>query len=232
MSQPRARPEVYNDVDAREVARPPPRGGFILPDDLQRHCVSTDCWVSVYGRVYDLSPLLALNRNQLAVPLIENAGSDISHWFCPDTMQPQAVARVRSDTTEVYKHPNTPFLHVPGSGCTGTPWWRDARYIVGELAQSVAPVYFLNTLTGQKTALHIPIDKPLKLVLDQQLKGANSHAEAYTWSCRGRAVDLDKSLTQNDIHIVSDSDDVPCDPAQRPPPPTILLHFEDDLLAI
>lgn len=222
----RPRPPAYEHVDGRDVVRPAGKDRFLLPEELRCHCTSSDCWVVVYGLVYDLSPLLALNKNELALPILENAGKDISHWFCPETLQPQAVARVRNDTSEVYVHPNKPFLHVPGSGCTDTPWWRDRRYIIGELANSTIRVKMLNTLTKQETEIPIPENQPLKVALDQQLKEINSHAEAYTWSCLGKALDLNKTLAQNGIEILRAPGE------EGPPNPTILLHFEDDLLAL
>lgn len=234
MGLPSPRPSVYEAVDSREVIRPSPKGRFVLPEELASHCRPSDCWVAVYGRVYDLSPLLSLNRNEWALPLVENAGRDISHWFCQETLQPQAIARVRNDATEVYIHPRTPFLHVPGSGCTDTPWWRDRRYIIGEMADSLARVQVLNTLTGQETEMLIPKTQPLKVSLEQQLKKLNGHAEAYTWSCLGKALNLEKTLSQNGIETLEGGapEGPQGAPEERPPPPTILLHFEDDLLEL
>ncbi|KAL8275634.1 hypothetical protein Esti_000585 [Eimeria stiedai] len=195
----RARPAAYEGVDGRDVARPCPKGLVVLPEELKCHCSSTNCWVAVYGVIYDLSPLLSLNKNELALPLIQHAGRDISSWFCRETLQPLAIARVRSDTAEVYVHPDAPFLHVPGSGCTDTPWWRDRRYVVGEFAESPLKVTLLNTLTTQETEIRLAATQPLKVASEQQLQRINSHAHAYTWSCLGRALDLEKSLKQNGI---------------------------------
>ncbi|KAL8448887.1 hypothetical protein Emed_003457 [Eimeria media] len=226
MGEGRPRPAAYEGVDGRDVARPCPKGLVVLPEELRCHCSSTDCWVAVYGVVYDLSPLLSLNKNELALPLIQHAGKDISSWFCKEALQPLAIARVRSDTTEVYIHPNAPFLHVPGSGCRDTPWWRDRRYVVGELAESPLKIRLFNTLTKQETEISVPAAHPLKVASEQQLKKMNSHANAYTWSCLGRALDLDKSLQQNGIEAPKASEETAI------PEPTILLHFTDDLIAL
>ncbi|KAL8445104.1 hypothetical protein Emag_005170 [Eimeria magna] len=226
MGEGRTRPAAYEGVDGGEVARPCRKGLVVLPEELRCHCSSTDCWVAVYGVVYDLSPLLSLNRNELALPLIKHAGKDISSWFCKESLQPLAIARVRSDTAEVYIHPNTPFLHVPGSGCTDTPWWRDRRYVVGELAESPLTVRLLNTLTMQETEIRLAATHPLRVASEQQLEKSNSHARAYTWSCMGRALDMSKTLRQNGIEAPKASGETTI------PQPTILLHFEDDLLAL
>jgi cytochrome b involved in lipid metabolism len=49
--------------------------------EVARHCTEADCWVSVFGRVYDLTPLLAEGHGTLADPIIDAAGTDVSHWF-------------------------------------------------------------------------------------------------------------------------------------------------------
>lgn len=214
-----ARPSAYAAVDGREVAKPSERQRVILPEELRCHCSPQDCWVSVFGVVYDLTPLIALNKNELSLPLIESAGTDISSWFCRETMQPQAVARVRSDAAEVYVHPKKPFLHVPGSlGCTDTPWWRDEKYVMGLLADACVKVKLINALTRQETELSLSASLPLRETLHEQLRDTNAHADAYSCSCLGRALDLDKTLQQNGIELL--------------PQPTILLHFEDDIIAL
>ncbi|KAL8426131.1 hypothetical protein ACSSS7_008253 [Eimeria intestinalis] len=226
MGEARARPAAYEGVDGREVARPSPKGLLVLPEELQCHCSSIDCWVAVYGVIYDLSPLLSLNKNELALPLIQNAGKDISSWFCRDTLQPLAISRVRNDTAELYIHPNSPFLHVPGSGWADTPWWRDRRYVVGELVESPLKVTLFNTLTKQEIEIKVAPTHPLKVASQQQLRKFNSHAHAYTWSCLGRAIDLEKSLKQNGIEAPKASGE------ETIPQPIILLHFNDDLLSL
>lgn len=73
------------------------------------HSTPSDCWVSLLGRVLDLTPLLVVRKSRLAKsysscltltpsapepqenpgplaqPIIKAAGTDISHWFDPET---------------------------------------------------------------------------------------------------------------------------------------------------
>merc|ERR1719183_2204971 len=57
--------------------------------DVAPHNKSHDCWVSYFGNVYDLTPLLAEYSGPLATPIIDAAGTDISHWFDETTGQPK-----------------------------------------------------------------------------------------------------------------------------------------------
>ena len=47
---------------------------FYTPEEVATHNSATDCWVSIFHQVLDLSPLLTANRGPLANPLIDAAG--------------------------------------------------------------------------------------------------------------------------------------------------------------
>ena len=47
---------------------------FYTPDEVAHHNSGNDCWISIFHKVYDLTPLLVANRGPLANPLIEAAG--------------------------------------------------------------------------------------------------------------------------------------------------------------
>lgn len=52
------------------------------PADVALHNRPEDCWVSFNGIVMDLTPLVQEYRNRPEIlPLLAEAGKDISHWF-------------------------------------------------------------------------------------------------------------------------------------------------------
>ena len=54
------------------------------------HNTSDNCWVSFFGYVYDLTQLLADNQAkqaELCEPIANIAGTDITHWFDPITLE-------------------------------------------------------------------------------------------------------------------------------------------------
>ena len=44
---------------------------WYTPAEVRLHNCAADCWVSVFGKVYDLTPLLAGNKGPLCQPLIQ-----------------------------------------------------------------------------------------------------------------------------------------------------------------
>uniref|UniRef100_A0A3B4AWC5 Cytochrome b5 domain-containing protein 1 n=1 Tax=Periophthalmus magnuspinnatus TaxID=409849 RepID=A0A3B4AWC5_9GOBI len=62
------------------------RSRFFTPSEVSSHNTADDLWVSLLGRVLDLSPLAQRHKGDaLLLPLLESAGKDISSWFDPDT---------------------------------------------------------------------------------------------------------------------------------------------------
>ena len=58
---------------------------YYTPNEVALHNCMEDCWVSIFGKVYDLSNFLADRKGPLAQPIIKFAGEDISHWFDEET---------------------------------------------------------------------------------------------------------------------------------------------------
>jgi hypothetical protein len=101
------------DAKAAEAKRMP----YYSADEVARHMVSSDCWVSFFGKVYDLTPLIAQHKGLsvpsarscparfqstffpvillfpspapglLVQPILKFAGQDISHWFDEKTKE-------------------------------------------------------------------------------------------------------------------------------------------------
>ena len=76
------------------------------------HNAADDCWISLNGKVLDLTSLIVANRGSLAQPLIAAAGEDISFWFDKKT----GDVKTFIDPDRNLRMPYTPmgrFLHVP-----------------------------------------------------------------------------------------------------------------------
>lgn len=224
------REEAYAGVRPRDVTSFSGKRRWVSARELRRHSASTDCWLAVCGRVFDVTSLVATSRSPLTEPLLQHAGRDVSEWFDPETLLPLPLARVYANCDEAFKafKPGAPFLHCIGSGFQGTPWWQDERLVIGRFASEVETLKVLNTLTGQLVEVEAPSDAPLGDVVFQELLPLNSHVEAYTLSCLGRALDLSKTLSENGLETNQKAlkqHDLPW----KELTPSILLHFTGDL---
>lgn len=73
---------------------------YYTPEEVGLHCTGNDCWVSFFNAVYDLTKLLADNREQfgeLCTPIEKVAGTDITHWFDPITQEVSFVSDFDSE---------------------------------------------------------------------------------------------------------------------------------------
>ena len=85
---------------------------YYTPAEVAKHNRFDDLWVSAFGKVYDLTALVKENEGHLVTPIIEAAGTDISHWFDPVTKN----VRTFVDPSTEFEMPFTPmghFLHCP-----------------------------------------------------------------------------------------------------------------------
>jgi hypothetical protein len=111
---------------------------YYTSQEVAMHNCSEDCWVSIYDKVYNLTPLIKENRGDLALPLIKAAGTSISHWFDKDT----GDVKHHVDPVRNIRMPYTPygrFIHVPPPDpldhCPSVelPWWFDTKYVAGRV---------------------------------------------------------------------------------------------------
>jgi len=58
---------------------------FYMPSEVALHNTPEDCWLSWFGEVYDLSPVLDQNKGVDTKPFIDSGGQDITHWFDNNT---------------------------------------------------------------------------------------------------------------------------------------------------
>jgi len=96
-----SRPSGYEEKKAVNLPKPFKIRRFYTPSEVSRHNSYSDCWVSFFYNVYDLTKLLADNRDKqsaLCVPIATASGTDITHWFDPLTQE--VSRRVRSRISE------------------------------------------------------------------------------------------------------------------------------------
>jgi len=230
----------HNDSVARP-ATPPSRGmdgarrlPFYSGREVADHNVASDCWVSYFGKVYDLTPLVQENKGLLVQPILKFAGQDISHWFDPKTKEPKTSIDPSSGLRRVHT-PFGRFLHVPPPEPTTdwdsgfhTPWWEDEeRFQVGFLSKQSRQIRILNLLTGQADLLNVCAEDTLNDIQERYLT-FNKHAKSYTWKRLGKVLDMSRTLEENGIADESkEFEQLNMDVDQYIP--TLHVHFNDDL---
>ena len=203
-------------------------------EDLHTHTTLENCWVSIFGKVLDLSPLLITNSHSLLIkPILLNAGKDISHWFDPKTKNPKTRIDINSGK-RVFFTPEGRFLHVPSQEPSSEPvvelpWWKDPQYVIGALATKSRLIRIINMLTHDEEKLEVPEQETLNEILDRYM-AINKHAKSYTWkNIHGKVLDMNQTLSQNGI-VDEDPEYDYLDVADADRHiPALLLYFNDDL---
>jgi len=202
-------------------------------EEVMVHNHFHDCWVSYFGKVYDLTPLLAEHQGLLVQPILRFAGQDISHWFDAKTRDPKTWI----DPSLNVRLPYTPygrFVHIPPPEPVSNwdtdvdiPWWQDNKYLIGNLSKKKRKVRLLNMLSGQDDLLNVCSEETLEEIRLRYLR-YNQHANSYTWKRLGRILDLGKTLEENEIPDQSD-EFVALNIEADAYIPTIHVYFNDDL---
>lgn len=181
---------------------------FYTPAEVALHNCAEDCWVSIFGKVYDLSDFLSTRRGPLAQPIIRFAGEDISHWFDEETGDVKTF-NCEETTLELPYCPHGRFIHVPPAEPWadyrtdfGSPWWRNPDLCIGTLSKKTQDTRIVNTLTRQEVVLEVCAEETLAQILDRYLD-FNGHANSYTWKALDngdfRPLDMSKTLEENGI---------------------------------
>lgn len=234
VTEPEARKPTYApSVRKGDVPKEYPLKRYYTSGDIAQHNSPHDCWVSYFGRVYDLTPLLAEYDGPLAQPIIEAAGTDISQWFDEKTRQPKTHIDPETGLEEIYC-PWGRYIHVPPKGPEsswatnfGTPWWEDERYYIGQSAGRTRKVTVMNLLTKQKNTLVVPVEDTISEIQDRYFVH-NKHAGSYTWKRLGKVMNMDKTLEDNGMKDETEEFvRLGIDPDDHIP--VIHLYFNDDL---
>ena len=115
---------------------------YYTQEEIAFHNHADSCWVCIFDDVYDVTDLVREYRGVLAVPLLEAAGTSISHWFNMKTRD----LKTYMDPVRNIEMPYTPqgrFVHVPPSDpedmseAVALPWWKNQKYIIGKVRLNV-----------------------------------------------------------------------------------------------
>jgi hypothetical protein len=210
---------------------------WYTPSEISLHNCSGDCWVSVFGKVYDLTELLASNKGPLCQPIIQFAGEDVSNWFDENTRDVKTQWDAETSLVSSFL-PHGRFLHVPPIEPVsnwrtdfGAPWWRDEKLCIGSLSQSTRKIRVVNTLTHQEALLEVCSEETMEQILDRYMD-FNAHASSYTWKTLDegdfRPLDMQKTLHDNGIPNESNEFEK-LRIAEDFYTPVVHLYFDDDL---
>ncbi len=201
--------------------------------ELALHNLATDCWVSFFGSVYNLTALISSHPDSLSHPLIEFAGCDITHWFDQSTREPKTYIDQESGI-ELYFLPHGRYIHIPPadplsnySTSFGLPWWRDPVYRIGLLSGKPRKIRLVNLLSGQSDLLQVCDEESLEEI-QQRYLSYNKHARSYTWKRLGKVLDMKKTLEENGMKDeTQELAMLNLNPNEFIP--TIHVYFNDDL---
>lgn len=97
----------------------------------------------------------------LLKPIVECAGTDISHWFNPETGEVRTHIDPVTGCVVAYT-PKGRFLHIPPpvprtdwSSDVGTPWWKDMEYCIGNLTSKTRALRVVNILSSQEQLIEV-----------------------------------------------------------------------------
>lgn len=212
--------------------------GYYTPDEIKAHNRIDDLWVSMFGKVCDLTKLVAANPGSLVQPIIDAAGTDISHWFDPVTKKVKTYIDPKTEL-EVPFCPMGEFLHCPPSEPTamwssdiGKPWWKDKTLQIGLLTAKTRKIRLFNMLTKQESVIEVCSEETLDAIQKRYIP-YNQHSGSYVWKrsddhALSRVLDMKKTLAANGIP----DEDLQFDLLNLDPDdhiPTIHLYFSDDL---
>ena len=209
-----------------------PKRRYYTRADVSSHRTAGDCWVVIYQNVLDVSSMIASCSTHLAAPLIQSAGTDISHWFLVDKKTrlfvPKTVMNLPDSTSPRPFAPFGPFMHLEGDlPSSGMPWWNDPSLLVGRLASSTRLIRVVNMLSKQDALLEVPVEETLEEIQERYMV-YNQHAGSYTWKRLGRPLSLDKTLDENSVPDETKiMQDIGMNPEEHVP--VLNIYFNDDL---
>lgn len=201
--------------------------------EVADHNVTADCWVSFFGRVYDLTNLIEEHKGLLTQPILKFAGQDISVWFDERSREPKTHMSEELGI-EVPYCPYGRYVHIPPDDPTAAletttelPWWRDLKYQVGKLSVKSRKIKIVNVLTKQEDLLNVCTEETLSEIRNRYLK-YNAHALSYTWKRLGRVLNMNKTLADNGVEDESEEFiKLGMDPDDHIP--ALHIYYNDDL---
>lgn len=227
------------EVSKKDLPAPKRRHRYYTPEEVKEHNKANDCYVSIFHEVYDLTNYIQENYSKLMEPIIKAAGTDISHWFDPETHEPKTCVLEGTNLKGYYTpfglYPNIPSPYPDAEFDYNfiVPWWKNADFKVGRLTKKVRKIKIMNTLTEHVDLIECCTEETIYEILERYKK-YNDHAESYTWKRLQRNLDMDLTLDENDVpdekddHFAIYDDD--CKNIENEEYiPIIHLYFNDDL---
>ena len=212
---------------------------YYTPEEVRIHNCAEDCWLSIFDAVYNLTPLLQANRDNLAAPLIEAAGESITHWFDADTKDLKTYMDPKKNILMPYT-PYGRFTHVPPPNPTDEvanvekPWWKDEKYIIGRLTRKSRIIKIVNMLSKSEDVITVCSEDTISDIRDRYLE-YNAHASSYTFKAligeEYRNLDLTKTLDENSIIDETDKF-ISLDLDYDFYIPTLQIYYNDDLTSM
>jgi hypothetical protein len=209
---------------------------YFTEEEISFHNSFDDCWVSIFGNVFDLTALIAANRGELSRPLEKVAGLDISHWFDASTKE----VKTHIDPERNVRMPYTPegrFIHVPPPAAIEwdtsyeNPWWKDEQYIVGKKTTKKRLVKITNMCTHADHTLYVCSEETVDDIKDRYMD-YNKHSHSYTWKAllEGNFVEMDMTKTLHENGVSDETENFSkLGMDEDFYIPTIFIYFNDDL---
>nr|XP_023012692.1 cytochrome b5 domain-containing protein 1 [Leptinotarsa decemlineata] len=213
-----------------------PNWPYFAPFEVVIHNTPDDCWVSILGRVLNVTPLIKEHQGEKCIrPILSMAGKDISCWFDEKTGDIQHYINPENGCRVPYcPHgpiPDVP-LQVPATNWRPLgrlPWWNDPKYQIGLLTKRVRPLRIINmTNPFDKEVLLNVCCEDTFLRIQERYSFFNSNAESYTWRGIDKNIFMNKTLDENGFPDERDLFTKLGLP-QTYYIPTVFLYYNDDL---
>jgi len=216
------------------------------PSDVARHSFQDDAWLSLHGRVYDITPLLLPGGVKIVSDselLIAHAGKDVSHWFSEKGHRVKTFVDPLTNLVSPYlpsgRIPHVSPVGIPTTGWSppsSPPWWQNPALVVGRLTARARRLRIVNTLTSHEHFMDVGCEQTVAEIATKYLE-YNSHSRGYTWKvlkpdydCAVLPLDMGKTLEEN--KVTDDGEEIETlglDTEDDDLLPTVLLYYSDEL---
>ncbi|UJR31663.1 hypothetical protein I4U23_019144 [Adineta vaga] len=208
----RCRPNMNNILQQQTEILVP----FYTLNDLAQHNHSTDAWICIFDRIYDVTSLIQkVQGTKLYQQLISYAGQDISLWFDEITHEPRR--RIHHQTYEsVSIIENLSLLQAE-------------EFFIARLSTSPRYIRLIHSFTlHHPYIMEVAEEETIGQIAIKFLK-YNTHIFSYIWRYNGQILDYNKTLTENGIPNEESFHDRYGWRSDNENCPTIILCFSDDL---
>ena len=186
---------------------------YYTPAQVAAHAVAADCWLSLLGKVIDVTNLVRCEHPELMQSIVNAAGTDVSHWF-DRSGELKMVHDVKSGLRRYQTPGDLPLLHAPSQRpdssfdmSFGEPWWRQEQLVVGTLTQKTRKLRVVNMLLSTSHVIDVCTEQKICDINDLY-RSYNAHAGSYTWKRLNKhgkmeVLDYNKTLQDNELPDMS-----------------------------